>query len=299
MSAVGGCEAGTAALCGAAIKTVHGFQHVAARRAQEHHAQVTQGLRVEGVPRDERHPTRRRRRVGWRHPALAVGRLCLLWVHWGLRTPDSAALLIAQVGARLDGLPVWRRDGGKADPAARLQVLGRVYRRRRGRRGPPPKPRLVPPQDLCAGQVVKVRDRRGKLRRVVSRVVYGGPRRFTTERASRGLRPASQTACMARWYGTLRGLCAPLRRRTRCGSSRPSRHHARVWGVVDLYTFVLPHQRLRQQGRPHTPAMASGRAQHVRSSRDSLWYPGHPAPFGRQLMEPRVKERLTPALETG
>jgi hypothetical protein len=213
-----------------------------------------------------------------------MGSLFLLWVHWGPRTQESAALLIAQVVARLGGVPVWLSDGWKAYPAALLQVLGRVYqRRRRGRRGPHPKPRLVPPQDLFYGQVVKVRDRRGKLLRVVSRVVYGGPRRFITEMASRGLRPSIQTAFMERWYGTLRGLCAPLRRRTRCGSSSPSRHHARVWLVVDLYNFVLPHKSLRQQGRPCTPAMAIGLAKHVWSDRDYLWYPVHPDPLGRQL----------------
>jgi len=50
-------------------------------------------------------------------------------VHWGHRTQESAALVIAQVVARLWGLPVWLSDGWKAYPAALLQVLGRVYQR--------------------------------------------------------------------------------------------------------------------------------------------------------------------------
>jgi hypothetical protein len=104
---------------------------------------------------------------------------------------------------------------------------------------------------------------------------------------------------MERWYGTLRGLCAPLRRRTRCGSSRQRRHQARVWLVVDLYNCVLPHKRLRQQGRSRTPAMAIGLAAQVWSSRDYLWYPVHPDPVGRQLREQRVKDLLMPALEAG
>jgi hypothetical protein len=178
--------------------------------------------------------------------------------------------------------------------------VGRVYqRRRRGRRGPHPKPRLVPPRDLFYGQVVKVRNRAGKLMRVVSRVVYGGSRRFVLEMARRGLRPSIQTAYMERWYGTLRGWCAPLRRRTRCSSASQSRHHARVWLLVDLYNFVLPHKSLRQQGRPRTPAMAIGLAEQVWSYRDYLWYPVHPDPLGRQLMQQRVKALLTPALEAG
>ena len=293
-------DAGTADICGVDIKTVHRFQQHAALRAQEHHAQVTRGLQVEGVQLDEMHSKLRRRRVEWLHTAIAMGSLFVLWVQWGPRTQETAATLIAQVVARLHRLPVWLSDGWKAYPAALLQVLGRVgQRRRRGRRGPHPKPCLVPPQDLFYGQVVKVRNRRGKFVRVVSRVVYGGPRRFVLEMARRGLRPSIQTAFMERWYGTLRGLCAPLRRRTRCSSASPRRHRARVWLVVDLYNFVLPHKSLRQQGQPRTPAMAIGVAGRVWSYRDYLWYPVHPDPPGHQLMQQRVKELVTPALEAG
>jgi hypothetical protein len=267
----GVCDAGTADICGVDIKTVHRFQRVAAQHAQEHHEQVVRELHVEGVQLDEMHSKRRGPCVEWLHTAIAMRSRFVLWVHWGPRTQESAARLIAQVVARLCGLPVWLSDGWKAYPAALLQVLGRIYkRRRRGTRGRYPKPRLVPLRDLFYGQVVKVRTRTGKLLRVVSCIVYGGPRRFITEMASRRRRPSIQTAFMERWYGTLRGLCAPLRRRTRCSSSSQSRHHARVWRVVDLYNFVLPHKSLRQQGRPRPPAMAIGLAQHVWSYRDYL-----------------------------
>lgn len=249
---------------------------------------------------DERHAKLRRRRVEWRQTAIAMGRLCVLWVQWGPRTQAPAATLIAQVVARVHGLPVWLRDGWNAYPAALVHGLGRVgQRRRRGRRGPYPKPRLVPPQALFSGQGVKVRHRRGKLVRVVSRVVYGGPRRFGLEMARRGLSPSSQTAFMARWDGTLRGLCAPLRRRTRGSSASPHRHRARVWWVVDLDNFVLPHKSLRQQGQPRPPALAIGVAGRVWSYRDDLWHPVPPDPLGQQLRQQRGKELVTPALEAG
>jgi hypothetical protein len=99
---------------------------------------------------------------------------------------------------------------------------------------------LVPPRELFYGQVVKVREATGHLLHVVSQVVSGGPRRFCREMERRGLGATIHTAFMERWYGTLRGLYAPLRRRTRGGSSSQSRHHARVWLLVDLYNFVLP-----------------------------------------------------------
>jgi hypothetical protein len=203
----GVCDAGTADICGVDIKTVHRFQHVAAQRAQAHHEQVTHDLQVEGVQLDEMHSKRRGPRVEWLHTAIAMRSRFMLWVHWGPRTQESAALLIAQVAARLCGLPVWLSDGWKAYPAALVQVLGRVsQRRRRGTRGRHPKPRLVPPRALFYGQVVKMRDAKGKLLRVVSRVVYGGPRRFVREMAHRGLGTTIQTAFMERWDGTLRGL---------------------------------------------------------------------------------------------
>jgi len=296
----GVCDEGTADLCGVDIKTVHRFQRVAAPRAQAHHEQVTRDLEVKGVQVDEMHSKRRGPRVEWLHTAIAMSSRFLLWVHWGPRTQESAALLIAQVVARLCRVPVWLSDGWKAYPVALLQVLGRVYQRcRRGTRGRHPKPRLVPPRELFYGQVVKVRDATGNLLHVVSRVVYGGPRRFFREMERRGLGATIHTAFMERWYGTLRGLCAPLRRRTRCGSSSQSRHHARVWLLVDLYNFVLPHKSLRQQGQPRTPAMVIGLAAHVWSYRDYIWYPVHPDPLGRQLMQQRVKALLIPALQAG
>jgi hypothetical protein len=72
-----------------------------------------------------------------------------------------------------------------------------------------------------------------------------------------------------------------------------------VWLFVDLDNFVLPPKRLRQQGRPYTPAMVMGLAEPVGSDRDDIWYPVHPDPLGRHLMQQRVKELLPPALEAG
>jgi hypothetical protein len=296
----GVCDAGTADICGVDIKTVHRFQHVAAQRAPAHHEQITCDRRVEAVQLDAMHSKRRGPHVAWRHTALAMGRRFVLWVHGGPRTQARAARLIAPLVARLCGLPVWLSDGWKAYPAALWHVRGRVaQRRRRGRRGRHPQPCVVPPRELCSGQVVKGRPGTGKLLRVVSRLVYGGPRRCVQEMACRGLRPSIHTAFMERWYGTRRGLCAPLRRRTRCSSASQRRHRARVWLVVDLYHFVLPHKSLHQQGRLRTPAMAIGVAGHGWSYQDSIGYPVHPDPLGRQLMQQRVKDLLVPALEAG
>jgi hypothetical protein len=93
-------DAGTAAICAVALKTVHRLQSVAARRAQTHHPQVVQQVDVQGVQLAEAHSQLRPRRGEWIHTAFAMGSGCLLWVDCGPRTQDTAATLVAPVVAR-------------------------------------------------------------------------------------------------------------------------------------------------------------------------------------------------------
>ena len=175
--------------------------------------------------------------------------------------------------------------------------MGIVYRRRRrGKVGRKPKPRLVAPKQLFDAQVVKVRNPAGQVVEVNRRVVFGGPRRFGQQLHLRQLGTTIQTAFMERWYGTLRGLVAPLRRRTRCLSWSPARHRGRLWLMVSLYNFVMPHKSLQQGHTPRTPAMAIGLTDHVWSYREYVWLPVHTDPVLRQQMEARITALLTPAL---
>jgi IS1 family transposase len=226
------------------------------------------------------------------------GELVLLWVDFGPRTQDMAATLIAQVVARTRQLPLLLTDGWKAYTAALLQVVGAVYRpRRRGKVGRKPKPRLVAPKALYYAQVVKCRNKAGQVVDVRRRVVFGGPRRFGKQLRLRQLGETIQTAFMERWYGTLRGLVAPLRRRTRCLSWSRLHHQGKVWLMVSLYNFVLPHKSLRQGRTLRTPAMAIGLTDHVWSYREYIWLPVHTDPVLRQQMEARITHLLTPALQ--
>ena len=293
----GVCDAGTADICAVAIKTVQRFQYVGAERAETHHRQVVREVDVPGVQLDEAHSKLRPRQVAWIHTALAMGSWFLLWVDVGPRTQEQAAALVAQVVARVREVPSFLTDGWKAYSAALLQVLGVVYRRRRrGKVGRKPKPRLVAPKNLFYAQVVKVRNQAGQVVEVRRRVVFGGPRRFVQQLRLRELGTTIQTAFMERWYGTLRGVVAPLRRRTRCLSWSYARHRGRLWLMVSLYNFVLPHKSLRQGHTPRTPAMAIGLTDHVWSYREYIWLPVHPDPVLRQQMEARLTRLLTPAL---
>jgi IS1 family transposase len=294
----GVCDAGTADICAVDLKTVHRFQRIAAQRAEVHHRQSVQHVDVEGVQLDEAHSKLRPKQVEWVHTALAMGSWFLLWVDFGPRTQETAAVLIAQVVARARQLPLFLTDGWKAYPAALLQVVGVVYRpRRRGHVGRKPKPRLVAPKSLFYAQVVKVRNKTGQVVEVSRRVVYGGPRRFRKQLCLRQLGKTIQTAFMERWYGTLRGLVAPLRRRTRCLSWSRPRHRGKVWLLVSLYNFVMPHKSLRQGRTSRTPAMAIGLTNHVWSYREYVWLPVHIDPVLTTQMDERMARLLSPALQ--
>jgi hypothetical protein len=260
----GVCDEGTADICAVALTTVHRLQRGAAHRAATHHCQVVYEVDVPGVQVEEAHATRRPRQVAWIQTALAMGRGFLLWGDVGPRTQEQAAALGAQVVARGRDLPIFLTDGWKASSAALLQVVGILSRRRRrGQVGRTPKPRLVVPKQLLYAQVVKVRHPAGQVVEVSRRVAVGGPRRFVQQLRLRPLGTPIQTAFRERWDGTLRGLGAPLRRRTRCLAWSQARHRGRLWLRVSLSNGVMPHKSLRQGHTPRTPAMALGLTDHM------------------------------------
>ena len=110
----GVCDEGTADICAVDLKTVHRLQQVAAQRAETHHRQVVRGVDVPGVQLDEAHSKLRPHQVAWIHTALAMGSWFLLWVDVGPRTQEQAALMLAQVVARVRELPLLLTDGWKA-----------------------------------------------------------------------------------------------------------------------------------------------------------------------------------------
>ena len=51
-----------------------------------------------------------------------------------------------------------------------------------------------------------------------------------------------------------------------------SRICTRIWLIVSLYNWVLPHQSLRQGRQRRTPAMALGLTDHVWSYTEYIWH---------------------------
>jgi hypothetical protein len=177
-------------------------------------------------------------------------------------------------------------------------VVGVVYRRRRrGQVGRKPTPRLVAPTHLCYAQVVKSRTQAGHGVEGSRRVVVGGPRRWRKPWRLRQRGTTLQTACMERWYGTRRGLVAPLRRRPRGLSWSPTRHRGTVELLVSLSNFVRPHKSLRQGRTQRTPAMAIGLTDQVGSYREYIWLPVPTDLVRMKQMEERRARLLIPALQ--
>src|SRR5215468_10800410 len=80
--------------------------------------------------------------------------------------------------------------------------------------------------------------------------------------------------------------------------TRPrTRHRGKVWLVVSLYNFVMPHKSLRQGRTPCTPAMAIGLTDHVWSYREYIWLTVHTDPVATQQLDERIAQLLTPALQ--
>jgi hypothetical protein len=129
------------------------------------------------------------------------------------------------------------------------------------------------------------------------RVVFGGPRRWVKQWRLQQLGETIQTVFMEWWYGTLRRLVAHLRRRTRCLSWSRARHRGKVWLLVSLYNFVMPHKSLRHGRTLRTPAMAIGLTDHVWSYREYIWLPVHTDPVLTKQMDERIARLLTPALQ--
>ena len=102
---------------------------------------------------------------------------------------------------------------------------------------------------------------------------------------------------MERWYGTWRGLVAPLRRRTRWVSWIATRHRGRLWRLLSLSNFVMPHKSLRQGRTRRPPAMAIGLTDHVWSSRESIWLPVPTDPGLTPQRAERMARLLPPALQ--
>ena len=203
----------------------------------------------------------------------------------GDRTEEEAVGLLARLRARLAQgcLPLLTSDALPHYAAALVRVFGRwIQPQRRGKRGPHPKPRQVPPDDLHYATVHKER-KKGRVVSVTTQVVYGKMRNF---RAC--LEPVGQTintSFVERLNLTLRHLLSRLHRKTLCFSKKREYLVYHLHLGLAYYHLGRYHRSLRVQlpeplptrgsGSPkkweqRTPAMAAGLTDHAWSMEELL-----------------------------
>ncbi len=213
---------------------------------------------------------------------IAFSPVCKLVPAWvvGKRTLPHARKLVFRLKSATDGhIPFFTSDELPHYADALLDVYGQWIRpARHGTRGRFPKPRRIPPADLCYAVVVKEREN-GRVVEVTTRLVYG-----TTEQVKAALQasPVSQTI---NTYGvernnlTVRQHSRRMGRKVNAFSKDPDYLEHQLTLAFAYYHFVVPHRGLRQRlpralptkGRKGsykkwkavTPAMAAGFTDHI------------------------------------
>ncbi len=213
---------------------------------------------------------------------IAFSPICKLVPAWvvGKRTLPYARRLVFRLKSATDGqIPFFTSDELPHYADALLDVYGEwVQPPRNGTRGRFPKPRRVPPADLCYAVVIKERCQ-GRVVEVTTRIVYG-----TTEQVEAALQdsPVSHTI---NTYGvernnlTVRQHSRRMSRKVNAFSKDPDYLEYQLTLAFAYYHFGMPHRGLRQR-LPHalptkgrkgsykkwklvTPAMAAGLTDHV------------------------------------
>ena len=198
----------------------------------------------------------------------------------GKRTLAHARRLVFRLKSATDGhIPFFTSDELPHYADALLEVYGQLVQPpRQGTRGRFPKPRRVPPPDLCYAVVVKEREK-GRVVKVTTRVVYGSAQKVAAALRASPVSRTINTYGVERNNLTVRQHSRRLGRKVNAFSKDPDYLEHQLTLAFAYYHFVVPHRGLRQRlarplptkGRkgshkkwkPVTPAMAAGLTDHV------------------------------------
>jgi len=202
--------------------------------------------------------------------ALDADSRLVLAVVVGKRLGTTAELLLERLKGRLGGAAprLITSDGYPADEAALLAVFGReVTPPRTGRPGRPAGPRWEPPAGMCYGRVIQ-HQKRGRVERVETEVVFG----------ERPAGAAVSTSYRERHNATDRHRNGRKGRMTYRFSKDWAAHAAMTAFALYSDNFCWAVRALRtkdEQGRwqQRTPAMAAGLADQVWSLEEWLTLP--------------------------
>lgn len=211
----------------------------------------------------------------WDHAALEAQSKFALVVLPGKRTLESVRRTISELAERTDHrLPgLITSDEYKPYPRALLEVYGvRTPRRRRGRRGRHPKPRLTPPAGLVYATVHKHR-RKGRVVGVSVERIYGSAEQVDQALSRSSVSSKVNIAFVERYNGTDRHLNSRKGRKVYRFSKDRGLHEAMTHYAQTVYNFCRANRALRlRQGdgswQVRCPAMAQGLSDHVWSIRE-------------------------------
>ena len=183
----------------------------------------------------------------------------------GKRTLPYAVSLIQQIDQVTARMPtIFSSDQLDQYQNALLQVYGDVmYPPRKPRPGRPPNPRLVPPDDLLYVHVVK-KYKENRLESITRRVIFGDPRKVDEVLAKSIVSSKINTSYVERGNLTIRHVDARCNRKTLRFSKLKENHVRQLTLSLAYYHLCRPHSTLtKRHGRPMTPFMAAGLADHV------------------------------------
>jgi hypothetical protein len=214
----------------------------------------------------------------------------------GPRTLDTALQLTASVAvySKDKDPPLILIDDHLPYPQAILQVFGDIkHCRRKNGRGRFKHPRLKPPADLQVGVVKKLRDDRGNLLKVSSKVLFGKKKEIVRHIQRLGIGRKINTSHIERLNGTIRGQQARLIRRTRACSHLKELLQYSIWLWRDLYNWTRVHYSLLDE----TPAMALGLTEDVWTVLKYILYPVHLSDLQRRDWAEQRNSVLESAVE--
>lgn len=179
--------------------------------------------------------------------------------------------------AKDSGLPLFTSDEWGAFASALLKVYGEERTPSYKGRGRPPKPRLVPPENLLYAQVVKHRCK-GRVVKVYRRAVFGTEEEIAARLDEIGARKVN-TSYVERNNLTLRTCISRLVRRSLNFSKEERLLDAHLSLFQGYFNFVKTHLGLRKRNKKpgrkweqRTPAMAHGITDHIWSWEELLTF---------------------------
>ena len=183
----------------------------------------------------------------------------------GKRTQAHAVELLGEVKRVTVRMPtLFSSDQLDQYGSALLEVYGTwMTPPRKPGPGRPPKPRLVPPDNLLYVQVVK-KYQKYRVVKVTRKVVFGDPDRVAAILESSSVSRTINTSYIERYNGTVRHLDSRCARKTYRFSKCKDKHELQLALSLAYYHLCLPHRTLSKRHRqPTTPFMSAGLTDHV------------------------------------